>query len=87
MSHCVDRHDMRVVQAGSRLGFILKARDLSAIQHSSKRQDLQSDAAGKRLLLGFVDDTHTATTYLAHQAVIAQLTFRWCQEIDTRAIG
>ena len=68
-----DRHDVRMVQLGGRLGFVAEAGDLPLVEHRGERQDLERHAAVERNLLGLVDDAHAAAADLADDLVVADL--------------
>ena len=50
-AHGVDRHDVCVVQAGRRLGFVLEALELPRVQDGGERQHLERHAPAERKLL------------------------------------
>ena len=68
----VDRHDVRVVQAGGGLGLDLEPLQLPRVHRRGERQDLQRHAAAERELLGLVDDPHAAPADLAEDPEVAQ---------------
>ena len=68
-----DGHDVRVVQLRRRLGLVIEAGHLLAVQDRGKGQHFQRHAAVQRYLPGFVDDAHAAAADLAQDRVIAQL--------------
>ena len=68
----VDRHDVRVVQAGGGLGLELEPLQLPGVERRGERQDLQRHPAAQRELLGLVDDAHAAPADLAEDPEVAQ---------------
>ena len=72
----VHGHDVRVMQHRGCTGLVLEPSQVPLIEHGSKRQYLQSDAARERHLFGLIDDAHASPSDLAQQAKIAQRSFR-----------
>ena len=68
-----DGHDVRMVQVGGRLGLVVEAGHLLAVQDRGKRQHFQCHAAVQRYLPGLIDHAHAAAADLPHNRVIAQL--------------
>ena len=68
-----DGHNVRMVQVGGRLGLVVEAGHLLAVQDRSKRQHFQGHAAVQRHLPRLVDHAHAAAADLPHDRVIAQL--------------
>jgi hypothetical protein len=68
-----DRHDVRVVQPRSRLRLATETFQGFDIARHVPGQDLQSNSAAQRDLLGLVYYPHAAMTDFAHDPIIAQL--------------
>ena len=66
------RHDVRVMQVGRRLRFLLEARQLLGIEGGGEGEHLEGDAPAQRNLLRFVDNAHAAPADLADDAKIAE---------------
>jgi hypothetical protein len=69
----VDRHDLLVLDLGSRQGLGLEALKATGVNGRGEREDLERDAPAERDLLGLIDDPHSAPAHLAQQAKVAQL--------------
>ena len=65
-------NDVGMVQLRGRLGLVLEAGDLPAVEDRGERQDLQGDASRQRNLLRLVDDAHAAAADLPPQAKVAK---------------
>ena len=73
LADLVDRHDVRVVEVGRRLGLL--AKPLDGVVVEPVRQDhLQRDRAVEADLPGAVDDAHAAVGDLGLQLVVAEVT-------------
>jgi hypothetical protein len=72
LAHEVDRHNVRVVQAGRRLRLVLEALQPPRVEHPGERQHLERHPPPEGDLLGLVDDAHAAPAHLAHDAEVAQ---------------
>ncbi len=66
------RDDVRVMQPRGGAGLTSKTLDLAGILEFPVWQDLERDATAKRLLLGFIDNSHAAAANLSHDAVLAK---------------
>ena len=71
-AHGMHRHDVRVMQVGRRLRFLLEARQLLGIEGGGEGEHLEGDAPAQRNLLRFVDNAHAAPADLADDAKIAE---------------
>jgi hypothetical protein len=71
-----DRHDIRVVQLGRCLRFVLETLQLLGIQGGGKRQHLQRHAAAERDLHRFINHAHAAAADFPNDAEISQWPFR-----------
>ena len=67
-AHRINRHDMGVMQARSRLRLVLKAGQLLGVEHGRERQNLQRDPTSERRIIRLVDDPHPASANLTPQA-------------------
>jgi hypothetical protein len=83
-------HNVRMLQAGCGLRFILEPLPLPGVQRGRGGQHLESDRALQRDLLGVVDNTHAASTQLANDAKVAQVAanrLRGKWRLNRRGVG
>jgi hypothetical protein len=73
--------DVRVIQAGRRLRFVVKALQVPRVYQGGKGQHFQGHAPPQRHLLRLVHHSHAALADLAQDAEIAQ---RFAQRRDGR---
>jgi hypothetical protein len=72
-----DRHDVRMVEPGDRLGLAAKAVHGVFVDDGPEPQHFQGDVTVKRGLLGLVNHTHAATAKLANDPKLAQSRWRF----------
>ena len=75
-----DGHDVRMVDLGRGLGFVLEAGDVLFVDGGGSGQDLEGDAAAEGDLLRLVDDAHAAAADFADEAEVAELA-RECRAV------
>ena len=64
---------MRVMELGGRLRLVTEPRNLPLIEHGRKWQNLERDFSVERLLVGLVNDPHSAAAHFANNAVFADM--------------
>ena len=67
-----DRHDVRVMQPGDRLGLATEPLHGLLVGDGPEPQDLERHTTAERRLLGLIDDAHAAASELADDPEIAQ---------------
>jgi hypothetical protein len=70
------RHDMRMVEPGRSLSFVLKTSQLLVIQHGGEWEELQGHAATERQIVGFIDDSHSAAPNFTAKAKVTDTAIR-----------
>jgi hypothetical protein len=72
LAHFVNLDDIRVLQAGQRLRFDVKAGQQVRAGVDAGADHLESDDTGEALLPGLVDDAHAPVTQLAEDFVFGR---------------
>ena len=71
-AHGKHGNDVRMVQLRGRLGLVLEAGDLPAVEHGGKGKHFQRHAAAQRNLLRLIDHAHASAADLPQEAEVAQ---------------
>ena len=69
LADLVNRHDVRVIELGDRLRFVLKSDQLGFRREATRFYDLERDRPIERELLGFEHDPHSPAPQLAQDFV------------------
>ena len=87
LAHVVDRHNVRMIEIGDRLGLEVKPADIVAVSERSASKHLEGHRAIEAPLHLAINDAHPPIGRLANQLVVAKTRTTGMRRVMVNAVG